>query len=209
MATKRLFKLWWALLGATLVGVTICILWLDIPVAQVFLADANRATGVGAGLSSTVFVAAEMALMAGLAIARLMRSLPEFPKALFVACCASLLAFLANDYILKLIFGRQNPSVLLQGVPSHVFNFFKGDLHSSFPSGHMVMATAFAATMIRLQPRTLPVLVILLCIGGVTLIVGDWHFLGDIIAGAFVGGTAGLLVGELWLEHVQRYSLAQ
>jgi hypothetical protein len=69
------------------------------------------------------------------------------------------------------------------------------------------MATAFAVAMIRLQPRTLPVLVTLLCIGAATLIVGDWHFIGDIIAGAFVGGTAGFVAGELWLEHVQRRGL--
>jgi len=134
-------------------------------------------------------------------------NLPEFAKALLIACCASLSAFAANDYVLKRIFGRQEPSALFQGIPNHVFNFFQGDQHSSFPSGHMVMATAFAVAMIRLQPRTLPVLVILLCIGAATLIVGDWHFIGDIIARASVGGTAGFVAGELWLEHVQRRGL--
>jgi len=63
------------------------------------------------------------------------------------------------------------------------------------------MASAFALAMIRLQPRTLPILTVLLCIGASLLVVGDWHFLGDVIVGTFIGGTAGFAAGELWLEH--------
>jgi hypothetical protein len=103
MAKQRLFKLWCALLAATLVGVTICIRWLDIPVALLFLTNENRVTELGAGLGSAVLVAGEMLLIAGLAITRMARgTLPEFAKALFVACCASLSAFAANEYVLKL-----------------------------------------------------------------------------------------------------------
>jgi membrane-associated phospholipid phosphatase len=69
----------------------------------------------------------------------------------------------------------------------------------------MVMASAFALAMIRMQPRTMPILVALLCIGASLLIVGDWHFLADVIAGTFVGGTAGCVAGELWLEHEDRH----
>jgi PAP2 superfamily len=205
MATGSLFKVWCAFLGLTFVGVTICIRWLDIPVALVFLANAHHPTRLESGLSGTGMAAAEIFLIAGLTIVRITRgSLPEFAKAIFVASCASLLAFLANDHVLKLIFGRLTPSVLFQGVPNHVFNFFQGNRHSSFPAGHMVMATAFGVALIRLQPRTLPIAAILLCIGAIALVIGDWHFVGDIIAGAFVGGTVGFVAAELWLEHVQR-----
>jgi len=206
MAFGRLCKVWCGLLVATLIGIAISIRWIDVPVALIFLTNANRFTALGVGLGSAVLVAGEMVLIAVLAIARMVRGdLPEFAKALFVACCASLSAFVANDYVLKLIFGRHAPSVLFQGVPNHVFNFFEGNQQSSFPSGHMVMATAFAVAMMRLQPRTWLALVILLGIGAAALVIGDWHFVGDIIAGAFVGGTAGFVAGELWLEHVQRH----
>jgi len=175
----------------------------DIPVALAFLQNANRFKGLEAGFGSTVLVGGEMAVIIGLAIGRIVRgALPEFAKALFVACCASLSAYVANDHVLKVIFGRRTPPVLFEGIPAHVFHFFQGDQHSSFPSGHMVLAAAFAAAMIRLQPRTWPFLAVLLCIGAGALIVGDWHFVGDVIAGAFVGLTAGWLAAELWLEHV-------
>jgi membrane-associated phospholipid phosphatase len=208
MARQRLFKTWCALLAASLIGVMICTYWLDIPVALFFFTNTHSFTKLGAGLGSAVLVAGQMALVIGLAITRMVRgALPEFAKALFVACCASLSAFVANDHVLKLVFGRQTPAMLSQGIPTHIFNFFQGDQYSSFPSGHMVMGTAFAVAMIRLQPRTLPFLATLLFIGAATLIVGDWHFIGDIIAGAFVGGTAGFVAGELWREHVQCHGL--
>jgi membrane-associated phospholipid phosphatase len=205
MAIERIFKVWCAVFAVTLVGVAIAIRWLDIPVAFIFLTKANRFTELGTGLASAaVLVTGEMVLIVGLAIVRIVRgSLSKFAQALFIACCASLAAFVANDYILKFVFGRRTPSVLHQGIPSSVFHFFEGDQHSSFPSGHMVMATAFAVAMIRLQPRTFPVLAVLLCIGGAALIAGDWHFIGDVIAGVFVGGTAGLMAGELWREYVR------
>lgn len=208
MTFARLLKVWCVFLAATSVGVAICIRWFDIPVALNFLGNASRLSQLGAGLGSAVLVAGEMTVMAGLAIVRMIRgNLPEFAKALFVACCASVSAFAANDYVLKRIFGRQAPPMLIHGLPSHVFNFFQGNQQSSFPSGHMVLATAFAVAMIRLQPRTAPVMAILLCIGGAALAVGDWHFIGDIIAGTFVGGTAGFVAGELWIEHNEGHSL--
>ena len=206
MARERLFKIWGAVVIVTLIAVTISIRWLDIPVALIFLTKGNRFTELGTGLASAaVLVAGEIVLMMGLAITRVIRgSLSEFAQALFIACSASLAAFVANDYILKFVFGRRTPSLLLQGIPNYPFHFFEGDQHSSFPSGHMVMATAFAAAMIRLQPRTSPVLAILLCLGATALIVGDWHFIGDILAGVLVGGTAGLMAAELWLEYIRR-----
>lgn len=208
MVIAQPLKVWCGFLAVTLVGVMICICWLDIPVARAFLVNANHVSGLGAVFGSAVLVAAEMVLIAGLALTRIVRgSLPEFAKALFIACSTSLSAFVVNDHVLKLIFGRQNPSVLLQGDPNQVFNLFQGNQQSSFPSGHMVMATAFAIAMVRLQPRTLPILAVLLCVGAIALVVGDWHFIGDVIAGAFVGGTAGFVAGELWMEHVQRHGI--
>jgi membrane-associated phospholipid phosphatase len=34
------------------------------------------------------------------------------------------------------------------------------------------------------------------------LVVGDWHFISDVIAGAFLGVSAGILAGEGWLVHL-------
>jgi membrane-associated phospholipid phosphatase len=203
----QLIQLWLVFLALTLTGVTVCIRWIDIPVAYAFLGDASRLAGLGRGFSSSILVAGEMTLIVSLAIVRLVRgSLSGFGKALFVASCASLSAFAANDYVLKIVFGRNTPLAYFASPTTHIFHFFQGDQHSSFPSGHMVMASAFAMTLMRLQPRTMPFLVILLCIGSVALVVGNWHFVGDVVAGAFVGSTAGFMAAELWNKHVQSHT---
>ena len=204
MSFGPLFRIWCLLLFGMLIGVAVCIRWLDVPVALAFLPNVDRVGWLGKGLGTMVLISGEVVFIVSIAIVRIARgNLPPFAKAVFVACCASLSAFVANDYVLKFIFGRLNPSDFLQRPTVQTFHFFQGNHDSSFPSGHMVMATAFAMVMIRLQPRTLPILIVLLCVGAIALLVGDWHFVGDVIAGTFVGGTAGFVAGELWIEHVQ------
>ena len=204
MNIKFQIAAWLVLLAATVAGVAVCIRWVDFPVALLFQAHAGRFSGLGRGLGSSVLVSGEILVIASLAVIRIVRGhLPRYAKALFVACCASLSAFAANDDILKAIFGRQSPSAWLIEPTHHVFYFFQGDEHSSFPSGHMVMATAFAGVFIRLYPRTLPLFSALLGIGVIALLIGDWHFVSDIVAGAFVGGTAGFVAGELWHQHTR------
>ena len=67
----------------------------------------------------------------------------------------------------------------------------------------MVMASAFAFAIIRPYPRKWPPLTALLCLGAILLVIGDFHFLSDVVAGAFVGGTAGFFAGELRRQHTQ------
>jgi hypothetical protein len=42
---------------------------------------------------------------------------------------------------------------------------------------------------------------VLLLVAAVLLIAGDWHFVSDVFAGTFVGVSAGILAGEVWLAH--------
>jgi membrane-associated phospholipid phosphatase len=198
------FRRWCFLLAATLIAVAVCIYFVDVPLAMMFLRGSHRLSHIGNSLGSEVLVAGEVVVMAVLAIVRLVRGkLPPFFKAVFIACCASLSAFVANDYVFKIVFGRLNPGDFFAGPSDGVFHFFQGTYRSSFPSGHMVMATSFAAAMMRLEPRTRLVLIVLLGIGASLLLLGEWHFLSDVVAGVFVGGTVGFVAGELWAEHEQ------
>ena len=70
----------------------------------------------------------------------------------------------------------------------------------------MVMATAFAVVIMRLYPRATPPLIALLCLGAFALLIGDWHFVSDVVAGAFEGWTAGLVAAELWDRHIRRHA---
>jgi membrane-associated phospholipid phosphatase len=65
----------------------------------------------------------------------------------------------------------------------------------------MAMASAFAGVWIRLYPKTALAFFGLTSLGMIVLVMGDWHFLSDVIAGTVLGTTVGLITGELWLQH--------
>jgi uncharacterized membrane protein YoaK (UPF0700 family) len=68
----------------------------------------------------------------------------------------------------------------------------------------MVLAGAFAGVFMRLYKSSIWPLSALLLLAAVLLLVGDWHFLSDIIAGAYLGISAGILGGEGWAAHTAR-----
>jgi membrane-associated phospholipid phosphatase len=65
----------------------------------------------------------------------------------------------------------------------------------------MVLAGSFAGVFLRLYPSSRWPFVILLSIAAILLVVGDWHFLSDVIVGSFIGVSTGVLVGQLWQDH--------
>jgi membrane-associated phospholipid phosphatase len=127
-------------------------------------------------------------------------SLLACATAVALSCLASICAYGINDQVLKPLFGVQPPAVVLDGA-RHTFNLLAGFAGSSFPSGHMVLAGAFAGVFMRLYRASLWPLCALLLIAAILLVVGDWHFLSDVIAGTFLGVSAGILAGEGWAVH--------
>ena len=146
VSIKKLIAWWCISLLAVLVAIAASVQWLDMPIAQYFLRISAHIAAMSGPLGSSELVTADVLLMVALAMIRIVRGfMPDYSKAVFVACGASLLAFTLNDYTLKIIFGRYNPHVFFTIQPDRLFNFMHGDQTSAFPSGHMVMATAFAA----------------------------------------------------------------
>jgi membrane-associated phospholipid phosphatase len=106
---------------------------------------------------------------------------------------------------LKFLFGRtwpeswmgNNPSFIRDGV--YGFNFLHGEgAYQSFPSGHMAAACAVLSVLWIWHPR----LKVLWAIGGIAVGVGlvgaNYHFLSDVIAGGFLGVSAGWSVRSIW-----------
>jgi len=202
MSTQGLFKLGAVALAASLIATLVCIQWLDVPIARFFFAASGHVSGLANAFGTAEMVGGDCLLMLVLAVLRVLRgSLPPFGKAIFIACGTSLCAFMVNDYVLKMVFGRIGVYTFLGNLSAPQFHFFHGDRDSVFPSGHMVMSAAFAAVLVRLYPRSWPLFAGLLALGAFLLLIGDWHFLGDIVAGIFMGGMAGFLVGEIWSQH--------
>ena len=116
----------------------------------------------------------------------------------FIACCmAALMAYAIKDQA-KFAFGRLWPETWINSNPSWISNgaygfapFHGGAGWSSFPSGHMTGVTAPASVLWRRSPRwrwPIGLFVLLVAVG---LLGADYHFVSDVIAGAFLGAACG------------------
>jgi membrane-associated phospholipid phosphatase len=175
--------------------------YLDVPIARSVYGILGRAQNLARGLGSAVLLAAEASVALALMITRIKRGhLSPFHEATLLACLTSICTFALNDGALKFFFGIPNPGAVFQG-SQHAVHLLRGSITSSFPSGHMVLAGAFAGVFMRLYRASIRWFSLLLFIAAALLVVGDWHFVSDVIAGTFVGVSAGLLAGEVWLVH--------
>lgn len=88
--------------------------------------------------------------------------------------------------VFKFLFGRTNTRKWLmwhRPLAFHWFHKFGG----SFPSGHMTVFAAFGAAILIYFPQYRKPVLILLLLLGLALIGTDYHFLSDVIAGAYLG----------------------
>lgn len=88
---------------------------------------------------------------------------------------------------LKHLFGRINTRVWLRNPGEYGFHWLHGGEHfEGFPSGHMMVIAALLAACWRYYPRyRLPCLAAMVLLG-LALIVTNYHFLSDVIAGGYL-----------------------
>ena len=90
--------------------------------------------------------------------------------------------------VLKYVFGRVETRHWLRHPMSLGFHFFTGNGNfSGFPSGHMTVFTVVVAAAYVYLPRYRWVYVGLLILLAILLVVTDYHFLSDVIAGTWLG----------------------
>lgn len=194
-------KMWFLSLLICMLAVAVAFVYFDVQIANRVYGILSSAEGLATGFASVVLLGVEATIALSLVILRITRGrLSPFREATALACLASICAYAINDSTLKFFFGVPNPAAVLQGT-RHAFNLLSGSPSSSFPSGHMVLAGAFAGVFMRLYRTSILPFSALLLIAASLLIVGDWHFLSDVFAGTFVGVSAGVLAGEVWLAH--------
>lgn len=196
-------RIWSVSLVACVAMVAFSFLRMDVPAALYFWNVGHLRSPLYVVFGSTLILAAESAVILFMVLARLVRGhISVFGETLAIACLVSMCAYVVNDHVLKVFFGVPNPTEVVGGA-GHSFNFWMGSGNSSFPSGHMVLAGAFAGVFMRLYKSGIRILFsVMLLIAAGLLLIGDWHFLSDIIAGAFLGATAGILAAEGWAAHL-------
>lgn len=197
---------WFLSLLLCMVVVGVAFVYVDVPIARRLYGLWGSAANLARGFTSAVILSAEAAVALSLAITRVVRGrLSPLGEAAALACLTSICAYAMDDNALKIFFGVPNPGSVVHG-SRHVFHLLHGSANSSFPSGHMALAGAFAGVFMRLYRHSVLLFSILLLMAAGLLIAGDWHFVSDVIAGTFVGVSAGLLAGELWRAHSNAHS---
>ncbi len=174
---------------------------MDVPAALHFWSVGRFLRPLNEAFGAAIILSAESTVIVAMVLARLVRGrVSVFGETLAISCLTSICAYGINDHVLKVFFGVPNPAAVIHGA-RHSVNFWMGSEGSSFPSGHMVLAGAFAGVFMRLNRASIWPLAAMLLLAAGLLVVGDWHFLSDVIAGTFFGMSAGVLAGEAWAVH--------
>jgi membrane-associated phospholipid phosphatase len=100
--------------------------------------------------------------------------------------------------VLKFVFGRVNTRYWLQQPDLYGFHWFQRRPGcEGFPSGHMLVIVTLLAALWRFAPKWRPWCILLALTLGVALVATDYHFLSDVIAGAYLGAAVEAAV--FWL----------
>jgi membrane-associated phospholipid phosphatase len=142
------------------------------------------------------------AAIAALVIRRAWGPFRRWELTLLAACLSLLVAAQFKDS-LKFCFGRYWPETWTHNNPSFLGDgqygfhpFHDGVAFGSFPSGHTTRTLAMAAVVWVAAPRWRWACVVASLLVAVALIGLNYHFVGDVTAGGFVGGLVGVYMAH-------------
>jgi membrane-associated phospholipid phosphatase len=190
----------WTLVAVVLVGLAMA--FVDRPIAT-YSHDVLHRPGWAEWLTKLATLPAPAAVIGLLAASLtwlLERRLTPAWRLVLAASCATLLATIVL-LALKYAFGRTWPDTWIDNNPSwirnHAFGFVPfhgGPGYASFPSGHTTRMTAPFAVLWQRLPRwrllwVLPTLLVM-----IGLLVCDFHWFSDCLAGIWLGAASAWVV---------------
>ena len=197
----------WALgFALTAAAIALSYFWLDRPIAS-FVHEHLRDFDVFALLTYVPAISVPLAVLAFAAVAlrALSRRALTRLQTVIVISGASLAVSEAVKVQLKFAFGRTWPETWVRDNPSFIrdgvygFNpFHGGPGFAAFPSSHMSVVCAVMSVFWICYPRYRVLYALAMAVVGIGLTGADLHFVGDVIAGAFLGIWTGWLTVVLW-----------
>ena len=197
----------WAIgFSLTAAAVVLSYFWLDRPIAS-FVHEHLRDFDVFALLTYVPAISVPLAVLAFAAVAlrALSRRALTRLQTVIVISGASLAVSEAVKVQLKFAFGRTWPETWVRDNPSFIrdgvygFNpFHGGPGFAAFPSSHMSVVCAVMSVFWICYPRYRVLYALAMAVVGIGLTGADLHFVGDVIAGAFLGIWTGWLTVVLW-----------
>ncbi|HYV34084.1 MAG TPA: phosphatase PAP2 family protein [Gemmataceae bacterium] len=203
MANRSTFRLllWktlaWLVLAALLVA--LCYFVVDREVAR-YVYDQGFASHYAlkwVTLPPPILQAWAPAVIAALMIRRVWGPLHRCERALLAACVAIIVADQFRES-LSYVFGRYWPETWIDNNPSFIRDgaygfhpFHSGSAYGSFPSGHSTRILAVASVLWIAYPKLRLACGLVSVAEALGLIGMNYHFVGDVIAGGFVGAIVG------------------
>ena len=191
---------------AVLAGICASVLWIDQPLARGLakLGAAHAVFTASPVRLPVMIVFAYVSVAIGLGHILIGRRLPKAVLATMLAGIALLISLWLTHEVLKPLFGRTIPSVYLRTGHSGFHWLHRGVKYASFPSGHATQAGAILSVFWALYPRGRPLYALAMLALAFALMLGEWHYLGDILAGGLVGAVTGTLLLFLWRKCTDR-----
>lgn len=181
-----------------LAAIALSFRFIDVSLARLMHPVSDHVSWLRSHLGSTQIMMVETAIIVAVAVIGIWhKDTARRWRIWSLACATSIVCYVINSWGLKVLFGVPTPIHVQQG-QAHAFHFLAGSMTSSFPSGHMVLASAFAGVFIYFYRASAWQFAGLLVIGAGLLLAGHFHFLSDVIAGCGVGLAAGFAVAHRW-----------
>ena len=129
----------------------------------------------------------------------------NYSEYVLLSTSITLICVYALKNLLKWVFGRYWPLTWYHNNPSWIQNhaygfhwfagsFFNGnDAMASFPSGHTTVMFTVMSMFALYYPRFRYPLLFIACAEGLCMILFDYHFFSDVIAGMLLGTTVALI----------------
>ncbi|HEX9022999.1 MAG TPA: phosphatase PAP2 family protein [Geobacteraceae bacterium] len=174
----------------TTIATAVCIRSYDITIASYVRGLALNGSGLASEIPDTLLlmVCAITAVAGVCYITRKNKGVYDRNTMFFHLVMYAAPASFVVKSLLKYVFGRVTTREWLIKPHLYGFHWFHGgDVFGGFPSGHMVVFTAMAAALWRYYPRYRPACAGFLLVLALALIVTNYHFLSDVIAGAYLG----------------------
>lgn len=202
MADEGALRRWLAALLMCAAATGLCIAYVDVPCA-LFLDAHVRHTEFWVWLNLVLYPFVLMVPVAlfflfgcGLWVISGRRLAPVTEDPLL--CSWAAMWAIAAEHIFKQIFGRGWPDPTFVRDHLYGFHLLRGETHwNSFPSGTATISVAILAVLWIRKPgwRIGGVLVVMLLL--VAVIVGNYHWVSDVIAGVYLGALIGRLSPRL------------
>ena len=209
---SSLARNWSLAFVGTVISVTATYFWLDRPISHLaheILQRFNlfeKLALIPDALAPLAVVAVMVLALHGLSRAKLSR----WQSVLLLAGISLTLAVVVKDE-LKFAFGRTWPETWIGNNPSFirdgVFGFFPfhgGRGYRSFPSGHTTVTFAVMTVFWICYPRFRLPYALVMAAMAIGLVGANFHFLSDVIAGAFLGISVGWISVALWEIGLRR-----